>query len=341
MMRVAASKRLDAGRGLGCPVNSADHFEQFFVLATVGAGLLLVGAMNLALGGRRGGRAALRAPLSLAVCGVALAALAALTRNALAVQSAVGMAGALVAVALVGSGWVHRRAAALGAWLRTPGARWGAVAVCGLATVIGAVAWFEYADQECLNRETHDLELALGRQPTRPAERARAATDRGTQVVLKEPTDPRAPESLASPEEKFLHSARLDDQVIRVAKPSDVSNCHGWVFTGGKFLLSGDDVDLILKENGYTETHEPHPGDVVIYRQGGAVSHTALVRYVTEGQPVLAESKWGTLGVFLHPTDKSPYGTDYAFYRSPRRGHLLAGLGGSGSNPGTSAGSAE
>lgn len=149
-------------------MNSADHFERFFVLATVGAGLLLIGAVNLALGGRRGGRAALRAPLSLAVGGVALAALAALTRNALAVQSAIGVVGALVAIAVVGCGWVHRRAAAMGAWLRTPGSRWGAVTVCGLATVVGAVVWFEYADQECLNRETHDLELALGRQPTRP-----------------------------------------------------------------------------------------------------------------------------------------------------------------------------
>lgn len=318
-------------------MNSVEHFDRFFVLATVGAGLLLVGAVNLALGGRRGARPVLRALLSLAACGAATAALAALTRDALALRAATATLGALAAVTVAGSGWVHRRAAALGELCRTPAARWGAVAVCGLATVVGSVVRFECAEQEFLTRETQELELALGRQPNRPTERARAATDRGTSVILKEPTAPRAPESLTSPEGKFLHDARLDEQVIRIAQPSDVSNCHGWVFTGGQFLLSGDDVDLILKENGYAEAHEPHPGDVVIYRQGGAVSHTALVRYVTEGQPVLAESKWGTLGVFLHPTDKSPYGTDYAFYRSPRRGHLLVGLGGPNPAPNSGA----
>jgi hypothetical protein len=34
------------------------------------------------------------------------------------------------------------------------------------------------------------------------------------------------------------------------------------------------------------------------------------------------------MGVFLHPADKCIYGNDYTFYRSPRSGHLLAGLGG-------------
>src|SRR5207245_249118 len=98
------------------------------------------------------------------------------------------------------------------------------------------------------------------------------------------------------------------------------SNCHGWVFTGGRFIVPGSQVDLVLKENGYQEVHEPHPGDVAVYRQGSAVLHTALVRYVTEGQPVLVEGKWGSLGVFLHPADKSPYGPDYTFYRSARHG---------------------
>lgn len=317
-------------------MNSAEHFERFFLLATVGAGLLLIGAVNLALGGRRGARPVLRVFVSLGACGATAAALAALTRDALGAQAAGATLGAVAMAVLAGSGWVHRRAAALGAMCRRPATRWGAVAVCGLATVVGSVVRFESAEQAFIDAETADLEFALARQPHRPTERARAVTDRGTQVVLKEPEAPRAPETLASPEEKFLHSTHLDEQVIRCAGPSDVSNCHGWVFTGGQFLLSGDDVDLILKENGYTETHEPHPGDVVIYRQGGAVSHTALVRYVTEGQPVLAESKWGTLGVFLHPTDKSPYGTEYTFYRSPRRGHLLTGLG--GPNPAPTAG---
>lgn len=71
---------------------------------------------------------------------------------------------------------------------------------------------------------------------------------------------------------------------------------------------------------------DPHPGDLVVYRHGDAVCHTALVRYVTENQPVLVEGKWGCTGVYLHPVEKSIYGDDYRFYRSNRKGHLLAGI---------------
>jgi hypothetical protein len=59
---------------------------------------------------------------------------------------------------------------------------------------------------------------------------------------------------------------------------------------------------------------------------GGQIAHTAVVRYVTEGQPVIVEGKWGPFGVFLHAADRSIYGTDYTFHRSPRHGHILAGL---------------
>ena len=52
----------------------------------------------------------------------------------------------------------------------------------------------------------------------------------------------------------------------------------------------------------------------------------ALVRYVADGMPPLVESKWAWMGVFLHPVDKSAYGTDFAYYRSPRSGHVLSGL---------------
>ena len=88
-------------------------------------------------------------------------------------------------------------------------------------------------------------------------------------------------------------------------------------------------MEAIVKENGYHETYEPQPGDLVVYRQAGKVAHTAIVRYVSEGQPVLVEGKWGTMGVFLHPADKSFYGSEYTFYRSGRTGHLLVGVGGS------------
>jgi hypothetical protein len=203
------------------------------------------------------------------------------------------------------------------------------VALGGLVVVVfGAIA-FERSDEATTEQQMKDFELILGRPPTQPTEQGRATTDRGTQITLKEASAPRAPGELSEPEEKTLRESPYRTHVIRRGAATDASNCHGWVFTGGKFYLGPDDVELILKENGYQEVQQPLAGDLIVYRQAGTVSHTAIVRYVTEGQPVLVEGKWGTLGVYLHPADKSFYGTEYTFHRSGRSGHLLVGLGGS------------
>ena len=39
--------------------------------------------------------------------------------------------------------------------------------------------------------------------------------------------------------------------VTRVAPVDPACNCHGWVFTGGRFWVSGEDVPRILEDNGY------------------------------------------------------------------------------------------
>ena len=163
---------------------------------------------------------------------------------------------------------------------------------------------------------------------TTPCDRLNATTDRGTKLVLKVPVESSVKDvpELSSAEERILQKTHLDEYVIRRGAADDRSNCHGWVFTAGRFILLNEDVQLILEENGYREQPEPRPGDLVVYRQNGIIVHTAIVRYVTEGQPVLVESKWGELGVFLHAVHRSVYGLSYTFYRSERRGHLLAGL---------------
>jgi len=41
---------------------------------------------------------------------------------------------------------------------------------------------------------------------------------------------------------------KFGDQLIRRSGPvRQTRNCHGWVFTGGKFYLSPDDVEAVLK----------------------------------------------------------------------------------------------
>lgn len=307
---------------------SFEHFERFFAVTAVGLGLLLAGGLNLAFG-RGGRRVGLRLVVTLVVCGAAVAGLSALTRPELAVRNGGILLGVLALVAVLGSERFARNVTALFAALRKPAVRWGLVALGGAGVVVAGMVTFEKTDERLTDRDLKELEIWLGKPPTAPSARARAATDRGTSIVLKEATDPREPGAMLEPEEKLLRTANFRDHLIRRAAPDDTSNCHGWVFTGGKFYLSPEDVEAILKENGYQEVQQPQSGDLVVYRHTGAIAHTAIVRYVTEGRPVLVEGKWGALGVYVHPADKSFYGAEYTFHRSARSGHLLVGLGGS------------
>ena len=133
---------------------------------------------------------------------------------------------------------------------------------------------------------------------------------------------------MAAAERDALGGADNVGRMIRMGPAADRCNCHGWVFTGGRYWLGAADVEHILADNGYRPVSDPHPGDVVIYRTGGLITHTAVVRAAGGGGPVLIEGKWGWLGVFLHVPEGSWYGREYTYYRSPRPGHLLAGLGG-------------
>jgi len=307
---------------------SVEYFDRFFTFAAAGLGLCLAGGLNLALG-RGGRRVWFRVVVTLVVCGLVVAGLAALTRPELALRSGAVLVGALLLATTFGSAWFGRQLASVLGAFRKPGVRWGLVTLGGLGIALASCFAFDQADEVALTEGMHSLEMALERVPSQPTDRGSATSDRGNRIVLKEAIDPRDDGTLRGTEEKTLRDATFRDQLIRRSGPTDHSNCHGWVFTGGKFLLSPDDVEQILKENGYQETQEPRAGDLVVYRQNGAVTHTAIVRYVTEGQPVLVEGKWGAMGVFLHPADKSFYGTDFTFHRSARNGHLLVGLGGS------------
>jgi len=126
-----------------------------------------------------------------------------------------------------------------------------------------------------------------------------------------------------------LTKAKLPEQfvgrVVVVKTPENThSNCHGWVFTGGTFLVRSVYVDDILKDNGYTVVEVPRPGDLIIYRNpAGQPVHTGLVKAAGEGGFVLIESKWGPLGTYLHLPEDQTYSEIYAFYRSERENHRL------------------
>ncbi len=103
-----------------------------------------------------------------------------------------------------------------------------------------------------------------------------------------------------------------------------MSNCHGWVFTAGQFLLKGRDVDRILCDNNYFVVSAPKPDDVVIYRDdAGQILHTALVQGVLRDGTVITESKWGIDERFLHLPSDQPYSQTFHYYRTDRPNHLI------------------
>lgn len=133
--------------------------------------------------------------------------------------------------------------------------------------------------------------------------------------------------SAAAPEYRRFATASeqhymRDFPSIRREAASDQTNCHGWVFTQGRHLLFGTEVEQILRDNGYWVVERPHANDVIIYRnRHGTIMHSGIVRAVFADGTVMIESKWGISARFLHlPTDQ-PYGDKYQYYRTSSATH--------------------
>jgi hypothetical protein len=155
-----------------------------------------------------------------------------------------------------------------------------------------------------------------------------AVTDRGRDVPLWEAGGGPGPaEQLRAGDDQTLRTNDLCGRAIQVAPGDRSYNCHGWVFTGGRYLLPDEGVEPILQDNAYTPVERPEVGDLAVYRNDrGAVCHSARVWAVAEGGLVLLESKWAWVGRYLHPPDATPFGQQPTYYHSPRTGHLLRGL---------------
>lgn len=304
--------------------------ELLFVGMTCGVGLALVGGLCLL---------PVRVPL-----GFRLAVALALFVFALAYLSTTlpdltvpTVAAALVAAAVLVCAWLGtrrwvrsvRKAVAV---VRLPAVRWGAMCALGLALIVLS-SWKYEADAQSEISEHSDLfEIASG-IPYPPIVEVLASgivTDLGTPVPVHSATTVRDPERLEGFEQQLLRVPSLRERVIRLEPPDDTCNCHGWVFAAGGLWIDGEAVELILRENGYRVVSKPAPGDLVVYRRSNRPVHSAVVRYVSEGMPALAESKWAWMGVYVHRVDDTVYGTEWTYHRSSRAGHTLRGVESSG-----------
>ena len=148
-------------------------------------------------------------------------------------------------------------------------------------------------------------------------------TDRGRQVRLGTVSRSVTIAMLTEHENDYIRMHDLHRKVIVRTPPDPMSNCHGWIFTNGQYWI--DEVELILTDNGYAPASTPAVGDLAVYRGSrGEIVHTGVVRLIPGG--TLVESKWGPMGRYLHGPEDHPFGGLCTFYRSPRRGHLLAGF---------------
>jgi hypothetical protein len=229
----------------------------------------------------------------------------------------VGLAGTLLGVC----GLVGRRPAGQ-PWC------WAALAFAGILAVGGVAA---YPLLGARGRDSH-------REPTsNPEENARlglptevqgvrAVTDRGRPIPVSAVRRSDGDTAWAPDDARMMRERNA--WLIPTAAPDLGYNCHGWVFAAGKHWVLSRDVDAILEDNGYGEVSDPQPGDVVIYRHpnSGQVWHSGVLR-VAEGGLMLVESKWGPLGRYLHRPEGQFFGNHFNYYRSPRQGHTLRGLG--------------
>ena len=311
----------------------SEHITRFISLACAGLGAVVIGGLNLLLlaRGRRG--RLVRATLTAVVAAAALATPSALGHPDLTPDTAVWLAALLGPFLLLGLPLTATAAIATVRTARRPVTRYTLLTISGLTVSLAAIVRCDRTDEELLASTMAELETVLGQSPTRPVEQVTLLTDRGTPIIPHTAIDPREADTARS-EEYFLKATGHAENVIRLGPADECCNCHGWVFTGGRYLLSGQNVELILRENGYEPVREPAPGDLAVYRGEVGILHTALVRYVSPGQPVIVEGKGGKKGVYLHAAEQSPYGTDITYYRSERDGHRLRGVPADRLNPG-------
>lgn len=205
-------------------------------------------------------------------------------------------------------------------------ARTGLARVCGLGLVLTGPALALFAASrtppDAGPPSAEELELYLT-----DVTDVQAVTDKGRPVQLKR-ANTEDHGRFIDLQRAFLREHPLGARVTLLSDAWRTCNCHGLVFSGGRYFILSEEVDAILEDNGYTPVSVPRPLDLAVYRDDkGEVAHIGLVRAV-RADAILVESKWGWGGLFLHPHEAHPYApATCVFYRSERAGHLLQGLG--------------
>ena len=151
-------------------------------------------------------------------------------------------------------------------------------------------------------------------------------TNRGAEVeALSSGAPPTAPDVSQATADTTLTGYGLQNKVTQLAPPTNDYDCHGYTFLQGDRWINDDQVEAILHDNGYAVTATPAVGDIVVYRTGGAITHSGVIVEVSGTAVTTVQSKWGRLGLYRHaPSDVPPgYGPWQAYHTDRADGHRL------------------
>jgi len=217
------------------------------------------------------------------------------------VRLAAGLAGILLATAILAAPQAR-------------GDRWSWAWTGGIVAAL-VLSFFRLQAVGAPQRDQVDPFVALPIEEEPDETGAHAVTDRGKTIRLRR---------YVTPEHEPLVPDGFDGRVIVADSSRSPSNCHGWVFTGGRFQVGGADVATILADNGYVAVATPRPADLIVYRdEQGKIVHTGLVKATGPDGFVLVESKWGPLDIYWHTPHDQVYSRRFEYWRSPRAGHEL------------------
>jgi hypothetical protein len=307
----------------------------FAIICLGGGGLLLSLWLGLALDySARASRWIHAAPAVTALAASVFAVVAVVAGQPLPLWGSAGILAllCLIAIVLQTPSWETRIGAAM-RLARRPLARrftmvglWAFCPFVALGLVYSHV--YQDTDADCAFFESQSLIVV--REPIEYAN-SPLTTDLGHTVRLLQVEDvPPVPTSpMLDAQARLLQRFDLNDDVIALPLGWQNTNCHGFVFTGGRYWVGGGQVDMILADNGYRPAAAAQTGDLAIYRDDlGTVLHSGIVCGLASDGVILVESKWGQSGRFIHRHDRHPFPTtaECIFYRSARQGHLLRGL---------------
>lgn len=155
-------------------------------------------------------------------------------------------------------------------------------------------------------------------------EKTKYITNRGGDVESVGDADPSQPDLSQAVADETIKQTKppgLLPKLKKLTPPSDRYDCHGYTFTSGDVFIHDNQVDKILKDNGYLVTTDPKIGDIVIYRVNGEVRHSGIITAVAGGKVTRVNSKWGRLNLFSHAPQDVPasYGS-FTPWHSERSG---------------------